>query len=160
MYPAELKIKGTTESISSSYLDLLMSIWRYCRLRTSIYDKRDNFNFNVTYCPFLSINISIFFDLWLFISQLIRYARACSSYGCIILRARRHSSKPLKHKYLMERLQSSFRKFYVYDLIHQFEVSLKNVKWHSYPYQLQRLPNWSGFPLKAPVTYSRRPCVR
>ena len=47
-----------------------------------------------------------------FISQLIRYARACSSYECFLLRARRFSSKLLKQGYLVERLKSSFRKFY------------------------------------------------
>ena len=47
-----------------------------------------------------------------FISQLIRYAQACTSYECFILRARRLSSKLLKQGYLVERLKSSFRKFY------------------------------------------------
>ena len=61
-----------------------------------------------------------------FISQLIRYARACSSYKCFILSARRLSSKLLKQGYLVERLKSPFRKFYCRygDLIQQYEVSL------------------------------------
>ena len=47
MYPAELAIKDTTESIASaSYLDLLLSIGR--DVHTSIYDKRDDFNFHIT----------------------------------------------------------------------------------------------------------------
>ena len=49
-----------------------------------------------------------------FISQPIRYARACSSYVYFIVRARRLSwlfSKLLKQGYLLERLKSSFRKF-------------------------------------------------
>ena len=59
----------------------------------------------------------------------IRYARACSSYECFILRARRVSSKLLKHGYLAERLKSSFRKFYgrYGDLIQQYEVSLSRM---------------------------------
>ena len=36
----------------------------------------------------------------------------CSSYECFILRARRLSSNLLKQGYLVERLKSSFRKFY------------------------------------------------
>ena len=61
---------------------------------------------------------------------------ACSSYECFILRARRLSSKLLKQGYLVERLKSSFRKFYgrYGDLIQQYEVSLTNVKWHSDPW--------------------------
>ena len=64
-----------------------------------------------------------------FISQLIRYARACSSYECFILRARRLSSKLLKQGYLAERLNSSFRKFNgrYGDLIQQYEVSLSRM---------------------------------
>ena len=48
MYPAELEFKNTTESITSaSCLDLLLSIGRDDKLHTSIYDKRDDFNFNI-----------------------------------------------------------------------------------------------------------------
>ena len=44
--------------------------------------------------------------------QLIRYARACSSYDCFILRAMRLSNKLLGQGYVKERLKSSLRKFY------------------------------------------------
>ena len=40
-----------------AYLDLLLSIWRDGQLNTSIYDKRDDFNFHITNFPFLSIAI-------------------------------------------------------------------------------------------------------
>ena len=65
----------------------------------------------------------------MFISQLIRYSRACSSYECFILRARRLSSKLLKQGYLVERLKSSFRKFYgrYRDLIQQYGVTLSRM---------------------------------
>ena len=57
-YPIELKIKDTTESnTSASYLDLLLSIERDGQLRTSLCDKRDDFNFNITNFPFLGSNI-------------------------------------------------------------------------------------------------------
>ena len=55
MYPAELEIKDTTESTTAaSYPDLLLSIGRDGEFHTSIYDKRDNFNFHITNIPFLS----------------------------------------------------------------------------------------------------------
>ena len=48
MYPAELEIKDTTESITStSYLDSLLLIGRDGQLHTSIYDKRDYLNFHI-----------------------------------------------------------------------------------------------------------------
>ena len=58
MYPTELEIKDTIESTTSpSYLDLLLMIGRDCQLHTSIYDKRDYFNFNITNVPFLSSHL-------------------------------------------------------------------------------------------------------
>ena len=97
MYPAELEIKDTTESTTSaSYLDLLLSIGRDGQLHTSIYDKRDDFNFHITNFPFLGSNIPSSPAYGVFISQLIQYARACSSFG-----------------YLAERLKSSLGSFMV-----------------------------------------------
>ena len=105
MYPPELEIKDTTESnTSASYLDLLLSIGRDGQLRTSLYDKRDDFNFHITNFPFLSSNIPSSPAYGVFISQLIRYARACSSYECFILRAMRLSNKLLGQGYVKERL--------------------------------------------------------
>ena len=128
MYPAKLEIKDTTESITSvSYLDLLLSIGRDGQLHTSIYDKRDDFNFHITNFPFLSSNIPSSPAYGVFISQLIRGASV--SYDCFILRARRLSSKLLKQGYLVERFKSSFRKFYCRygDLIEQYGVTLSRM---------------------------------
>ena len=100
-----VEIKDTTESnTSASYLDLLLSIESDGQLRTSLYDKRDDFNFHITNFPFLSSNIPSSPAYGVFISQLIRYTRACSSYECFILRAARLSSKLLGQGYVMERL--------------------------------------------------------
>ena len=79
---------------------------------------------------------------------MIRYARACSSYECFILRARRLSSKLLKQGYLVERLKSSFRKFYCRcgDLIQQYEVSLSRMLNDILTLDQQWLPKQSDFP--------------
>ena len=154
MYPAELEIKDTTESTTSaSYLDLLLSIGRDGQLHTSIYDKRDDFNFHITNFPFLSSNIPSSPAYGVFISQLIRYARACSSYECFILRARRLSSKLLKQGYLVERLKSSFRKFYgrYGDLVEQYGVTLSRMLNDILTLDQQWLPYRSDFP---PISWS------
>ena len=58
MYLPELEIKDTTESNTfASYLDLLLSIGRDGQLHTSLYHKRDDFNFHITNFLFLSSNI-------------------------------------------------------------------------------------------------------
>ena len=143
MYPPELEIKDTTESTTSaSYLDLLLSIGRDGQLHTSLYDKRDNFNFHITNFPFLSSIIPSSPAYGVFFSQLIRYARACSSYECFILRAMRLSNKLLGQGYVKERLKSSLRKFYGRDgdLTKQYEAPLSrmlhdildddHIQWH------------------------------
>ena len=149
MYSAELEIKDTTESITSaSYLDLLLSIVRDGQLHTSIYDKRDDYNFHITNWPFPSSNIPSSPAYGVFISQFIRYTRACSMYECFILRARRLSSKLLKQGYLVERLKSSFRNFNgrYGDLIQQYEVSFSRMLNDILTLdQLQWLANLSDF---------------
>ena len=130
MYPPELEIKDTTESNTfASYLDLLLSIGRDDQLHTSLYDKRNDFNFHITNFPFLSSNIPSSLAYGVFISQLIRYARASSSYVCFILRAMRLSNKLIGQGYVKERLRSSLRKFYgrYGDLIKQYEVPLSRM---------------------------------
>ena len=129
MYPAEFEINDTTESITSvSYLDYLLTIGRDGQLHFSIYDKRDDFNYHNTNFPFLSSNISSSPAYGVFIFQPIRYARTCSLYECFILKASRLSSKQIKQGYLMERLKSSFMKFYgrYGDLIQQYDGSLSH----------------------------------
>ena len=76
------------------------------------------------------------------ITFYIRYARACSSYECFILRAMRLSNKLLGQGYVKERLKSSLRKFYgrYGDLTKQYEVPLSrmlhdildddHIQWH------------------------------
>ena len=126
IYLRELQLnKANTSDKERPFLDLNIKV----QLHTSIYDKRDDFNFHITNFPFLSSNIPSSPAYGMFISQLIRYARACSSYECFILRARRLSSKLLKQGYLVERLKSSFRKFYgrYGDLVEQYGVTLSRM---------------------------------
>ena len=145
MYPVELEIKDTTESnTSASYLDLLLSIERDGQLRTSLYDKHDDFNSHITNFPFLSSNIPSSPVYGVFVSQLKRYARACSFYACFILRAARErlSCKLLGQRYVRERFKSSLRKFYgrYGDIIKHYEVNLSqmlheilvhdHIQWH------------------------------
>ena len=131
MYPAELEIKDTTESnTSASYLDyLLLSIGRNGQLCASFYDKSVDLNFYITNFPFLRSNIPSSPAYGVFISQFIRYARACSFHECFIKRAVRLYSKFLWQWYVRERLKSSLRKFYVRygDLNKHYEVSLSKM---------------------------------
>ena len=127
-----LKLRSRT----SQRARLLLSIGRDGQLHTSIYDKRDDFNFHITNFPFLSSNISSLPAYGVLISQFIWYTQACYSYECFILRIRRLSSKLFKQGYLVERLKSSFRKFMVDTgiLFSNMNSPLTNVKSHHDPW--------------------------
>ena len=74
IFPIELEIKDTTDTYrSASYLDLHLEIDSERRLRTKLYDKRDDFNFPI-------VNFPAAPAYGIYISQLIRYSRASGSY--------------------------------------------------------------------------------
>ena len=77
IYHIELEIKDTAYTDrSASYLDLHNdNEWR---LKTKLYDKRDDFNFPIVNFPFICSNIPAAPACGVYISQLIRYFRA----GC------------------------------------------------------------------------------
>ena len=87
--------------------------WNYLTGRQDLvlalpfYDKCDDFNF-----PFPSSGIPSSFAYGVFISQLIRYARDCSSYKCFNPRTMRLWNKLLGKRYVGERLKPSFGKLY------------------------------------------------
>jgi len=70
IYPIELEIKDTTDTDrTASSLDLHLEIEG--RLRTKLYDKRDDFNFPIMNFPFICINIAAAPAYEVDISQLI-----------------------------------------------------------------------------------------
>jgi hypothetical protein len=108
IYPDELKMKDTTESDrSASYLDILLNI--DSRLTTSLYDKRDDFDFAIVNFSFLCSNIPFSPAYGVFVSQLIR---VCFTYGDFSKRGRLLTNKWMLQGYIESRLKSPFRKFY------------------------------------------------
>ena len=58
IYHVELEIKDTTDADHhASYLDLLLKYDNFHRLQVKLYDKRDDFNFDIVNFPLLSSNI-------------------------------------------------------------------------------------------------------
>ena len=73
IHPIELEIKDTTDTVkSASYLDLHLEIDNEGRLKTKLYDKRDDFSFPIVNFPFLSSNIKAEPAYGVYISQLKR----------------------------------------------------------------------------------------
>ena len=130
IYPVELDIKDTTDADhQASYLDLDLSYNRDKRLQFKLYDKRDDFNFNIVNFPFLSSNIPQSPAYGVYVSQLIRYARAFSAYSDFLVRSRLLTSKLLGQGYNRFKLITTFKKFYGrhYDLIGKFQLSVTHM---------------------------------
>jgi hypothetical protein len=66
-----------------------------------------------------------------YISQLIRYARACSTYDQFLSRNRLLTDKLMLQGFLKSRLMSAFRKFYgrYNDLIYNYKLSLSHMSY-------------------------------
>ena len=80
IYPSELDLKRTTEnSTSLSYFDVLITIDKG-KYSTNVYDKRDDFGFNIVNFPHLCGNIPSKPAYGVYISQLVRIGRICSTY--------------------------------------------------------------------------------
>jgi hypothetical protein len=81
IYRIELEINDATDTDrSASYLDLHLGIDSEERLRTKLYDKREDFNFSILNFPFICSNIPAAPVYGVYISQLMRYSRAFGSY--------------------------------------------------------------------------------
>jgi hypothetical protein len=76
IYPIELETKDTTDTDrSASYLDIHLEIDSEGRLKTILYDKRDDLNFPIVNFPFICNNNPAAPAYGIYISQLIRYSR-------------------------------------------------------------------------------------
>ena len=78
IYPSELKLnKANTSDTKAAFLDLHLSISNHI-VSTKIYDKRDDFDFEIVNFQFLDSDVPRSTSYGVYISQLIRFARASS----------------------------------------------------------------------------------
>ena len=127
IYPRELEIKETTETAaSSSYLDCYLYIDNG-RLTTKLYDKRDDFIFSIVNFPFLSSNILSAPAYGVYVSQLIRYARACSNYQDFIERGKvlTLTTRLLSQRYQKTKLVATLKKFY--EMVNAYNVTASQI---------------------------------
>ena len=99
------------------------------RLRTKLYDKRDDFNFPIENFPFICSSIPAAPAYGVYISQLIRYSRACGLYQKFLDRGLLLTRKLLNQGFLLTKLKSSLRTFYGchHDLDARYEISVSQM---------------------------------
>jgi hypothetical protein len=77
--PPEITLnKANVMESDADFLDLHLSIVNGC-IKTIIYDKRDDFNFDIDNYPHLDWDVPRATSYGVYLSQLIRYARASSN---------------------------------------------------------------------------------
>ena len=93
-----------------------------------IYDKCDDFDFEIVNFPFLDGDVprSTFYTVY--ISQLIRFARASSYVADFNTHNKLLTQNFLKQGYRYHKLSKTFTKFYTryYDYISKFQIGLKS----------------------------------
>ena len=99
IYPSELKLnKANASDTEAAFLDLHLSISNDI-VYTEIYDKRDDFDFEVVNFPFLGGNVHRSTSYGVYISQLIRFARASCYVADFNTRNKLLNQKLLKQGY-------------------------------------------------------------
>ena len=112
----------------AAFLDLHLSISNDI-VATKIYDKRDDFDFEIVNFPFLDGDVPRSTSCGVYVSRLVRFARASSYATDFNARNKLLTRKLLKQGYRCHKLRKTFSKFYrrYYDLISKFQVGLKSL---------------------------------
>ena len=111
IYPSELQLnKANTSDKEAAFLHLHLSISND-RVSTKIYDIRDDFDFEIANFPFLDRDVPRSTSYGVYISLLIRFARASSYVTDFNTRNKLFTQKLLKHGYKYHKLCKTFSKF-------------------------------------------------
>ena len=99
------------------------------KLTTRFYDKQDDLKFPIVNFPFLSSNVPSAPAYGVYVSQLIRYARACSNYQDFMERKKVLTTKLLSQEYQKSKLVAKLKKFYGkhHDLVNPYNVRVSRI---------------------------------
>ena len=126
IYPPELQPnKANTSDTEPPFLDLHLSI-SYGFVSSKIYDKRNDFDFDIVNFPFLDGDVPRRPSYGVYISQLITFARVCSHVNDFNTRNKCLTAKLLKQGYRYHKLRKAFSEFYLrhYDFKIQCRIKI------------------------------------
>ena len=120
--------KANTSDTEAPFLDLHLSISNGF-VSSKIYDKRDDFDFDIVNFPFLDSDVPRSTAYGVYISQLIRFARVSSHVADFNAHL---TAKLLQQGYRYHKLRKTFSEFYRrhYELVSKFNVGLKTLLHH------------------------------
>ena len=112
IYPSELQLnKANVSDTRALFLDLHLSI-SDCFVKTKIYDKRDDFDFDIENFPFLDDDVPRSTSDGVYISQVIPFARVSSHVDNLNTRNKVLTAKLLRQGYRYHKLCKAFSKCY------------------------------------------------
>ena len=112
IYPKELQLnRANSSDTMAPFLDLNLCISNGT-VSTKIYDKRDEFDFEIVNFPFLDGDVPRRTSYGVYISQLIRFARASSNLSDLNYRNKALTAKLLRQGYRYFKFRKAFAKFY------------------------------------------------
>ena len=129
IYPPELQLnKANISDTETSFLDLHLSVANGF-VSSKIYDKRDDFDFDLVNFPFFDGDVPRRAFYGVYISQLIRFAKVCNHVTDFNARNKCLTAKLLQQGYRYHKLRKTFSKFYRrhYELISKYNVGLKTL---------------------------------
>ena len=135
IYPSELQLnKANVSDTEASFLDLHLSISDGF-VQTKIYDKRDDFDFDIVNFPFLDGDVPRSTSYGVYISQLIRFARVSSHVDDFNTHHKVLTAKLLRQGYRYHKIRKAFSKFYRrhFDIVSKYNVGLKRLLLESLP---------------------------
>jgi hypothetical protein len=113
IYPPELVLKKTTENsgmVSYLYVGIIIKDGHFT---TTVYDKKDSFNFRIVNFPFMSSNIPAGPSYGIYISQLVRIGRICSTYDEFVKRNMMITTRLIKQGFRYNKLVGTFKKIFL-----------------------------------------------
>ena len=112
IYPAVLQLnKAKTSDKETSFFDLNTKVFG-SDIHTSVYDKRVDFGFPIVNFPWLSGDVPRLPLYCIYISQLVRFARCCTSVLDFHSKNLQITSKLLTEGYRYHKLRKTFGKFF------------------------------------------------
>ena len=112
IFLTELQLtKANTSDKVTSFLDLIIKVIG-SDVHTSVYDKRDDLGFPILNFPWLGGDVPRLPSYGVYISQLVRFARCCTSVSDINSKNLQLTSKLLTQSYRYHKLKKTFGKFF------------------------------------------------
>ena len=130
IYPSSLELKNATDSPQgTSYLDLFFFKSNDGLLNSKLYDKRDDFAFQIVNYPWIDSNIPISPAYGVYVSRLVAFARACSNFDDFHSRHLSLAQRLVHQGYNKKKLHKVFTQFIQK---HRALVSKYHLDWQSH----------------------------